>query len=65
MLDLLKALWVLIPIGIYVWIDYLATPKQKETAAAYFWMTIIAIGLLGFAYSVITTGRIPAPCCGD
>ena len=31
MLDLLKALWVLIPIGIYVWYDYMGSRQQKET----------------------------------
>lgn len=65
MLDLLKALWVLIPIGIYVWYDYMGSRQQKETVTAYFWLTIFAIGLAGFLYQVVTTGTIPAPCCGD
>ena len=65
MLDLLKALWVLIPIGIYVWYDYMGTRQQKETVTAYFWLAILAIGLAGFLYQVVTTGTIPAPCCGD
>lgn len=61
MLDLLKALWVLIPIGIYVWYDYMGSRQQKETVTAYFWLTILAVGLAGFLYQVITTGTIPAP----
>lgn len=57
-------LW-LIPIAIYVWFAYFGDRKQKQTAAAYFWMAIIAIGVIGLIYTLIKTGSIPAGCCGD
>ena len=55
--------WLLIPIGIYVWFACLGTEKQKEEVSAYFWLTILGMGAVGFLYSWVTTGTIPAPCC--
>jgi len=54
----------LIPLAIYIWVAH-AGHHQKQTAAAYFWMAIIAIGVIGVIYTLITTGSIPAGCCGD
>jgi len=61
----MRALLWLIPIGIYVWFAYLGDRRQKEAVTAYFWLAIILIGLAGTIYTLITTGSIPAGCCGD
>ena len=63
----MSALLWLIPLAIYIWVAH-AGHHQKQTAAAYFWMAIIAIGVIGVIgviYTLITTGSIPAGCCGD
>lgn len=60
----MSALLWLIPLAIYIWVAH-AGHHQKQTAAAYFWMAIIAIGVIGLIYTLITTGSIPAGCCGD
>lgn len=57
-------LW-LIPLAVYIWFAYLGDRKQKETATAYFWMIVLAVGVIGAIYTLITTGSIPAGCCGD
>lgn len=56
-------LW-LIPIGAYVWFAYFGDERQKETVKAYFWTFIIVFGALGAIYTFMTTGAIPAGCCG-
>jgi len=60
----MSALLWLIPLAIYIWVAH-AGHHQKQTAMAYFWMAIIAIGVIGVIYTMITTGSIPAGCCGD
>lgn len=60
----MSALLWLIPLAIYIWVAH-AGHHQKQTAAAYFWMAIIAICVIGLLYTLITTGSIPAGCCGD
>ncbi len=61
----MSALLWLIPIGIYVWFAYIGDRKQKESATAYFWMAVLAIGVAGTLYTLFTTGSVPAGCCGD
>ena len=61
----MSALLWLIPVAIYVWFAYIGDRRQKETVTAYFWMAIIAIGVIGAIYTFVTTGSIPAGCCGD
>ena len=47
---------------LYVLIGLIARIVER-IAAPLAWL--LAIGLAGFLYQVITTGTIPAPCCGD
>lgn len=61
----MSALLWLIPLAIYVWFAYLGDRKQKETATAYFWMFVLAVGVLGTLYTFFQTGSVPAGCCGD
>ena len=42
----MSALLWLIPVATYIWVAR-AGHHQKQTAAAYFWMAIIAIGVIG------------------
>jgi hypothetical protein len=61
-MDIFKIVWILIPIGAYLFFAHGAR-KERESAKIYFWLFIIAFGLMGFLYSWISTGSIPPPCC--
>ena len=61
----MSALLWLIPVAIYIWFNHIGDRRQKETVTAYFWVAIIAMGVLGAIYTFVTTGSIPAGCCGD
>lgn len=61
----MSALLWLIPVALYAWFAYIVTRRQKETVTAYFWLAIIAIGVIGTLYTLATTGSIPAGCCGE
>ena len=43
----MSALLWLIPVAIYIWFNHVGDLRQKETVTAYFWVAIIAIGVLG------------------
>ena len=59
-MELLKALWVLIPIGIYIFFTK-ADRKHRKAAEAYFWTFLVLFGAFGFLYMLISTGRFPSP----
>lgn len=57
----MKAIWLLVPVGIYIWVAYGANHKQKEGMSAYFWLVVLGLGAAGILFSCATTGVFPAP----
>lgn len=59
-------IWILVLIagGAGAWFVYDGLSiRQRRDLTIYFWTAVLAMGVLGFLWSWLMTGNIPAPCC--
>jgi hypothetical protein len=61
-MEFLKIFWLVIPLGFGAFLTW-GDRKDRERAKICFFTFVFVIGAIGFLYTWITTGSIPAPCC--
>ena len=54
--------WPSVLFVLYVFIK-VTNAKERDKLSTYAAILVIAMGIIGFSYQVISSGSLPAPCC--